>query len=111
MPASTSAAIKRSNQNATRAINATVAGSDEAMFRRYNRWHARFCPASPRTAAWAIKDLASAAYINGIFAWRSSNYQDAAEYWYRSFHLDPNRNDAIYWYKRAREKTTPAASD
>jgi len=59
-----------------------------------------------RLADWATKDLASTHYIQGMLAWKASDHAKAAERWYESFHLDPDRNDAIYWYKRACEATT-----
>jgi hypothetical protein len=56
-----------------------------------------------RLAEYVIKDLASSHYIKGMYAWERSDYTRAAACWYRSFHLDPDRNDSIYWYKRAKE--------
>jgi hypothetical protein len=83
----------------------TPDGFEEEMAHRYShhvvkkmrsRWYYR-------AATWIIRDLASSNYIRGMFAWEKSDYVSAAEYWHRSFHLDPNRDDSIYWYKRAKE--------
>jgi hypothetical protein len=59
-----------------------------------------------RVGERATKDLAGSHYIKGIINWRSGDYERAAENWYRSFCLDPDREDAIHWYKRAREVAT-----
>lgn len=78
---------------------------EEEMAHRYayhvvktmkSRWYYRL-------ADYIIKDLASSQYIKGMFAWRKGDYEKAARCWSGSFHLNPNRNDAIYWYKRAKE--------
>jgi hypothetical protein len=56
-----------------------------------------------RLASWAIRDLAWWHYVHGMLDWREGNYKRAAERWYKSFRLDPDRNEAIYWHKRAKE--------
>lgn len=56
-----------------------------------------------RIGKWATKDLAGSHYVKEILKWRIGDYERAAENWYRTFCLDPDREDAIYWYKRARE--------
>ncbi len=63
-----------------------------------------------RLADYIIKDLASSHYIKGMFAWEHSDYARAAACWYRSFHLDPNRSDSIYWYKRAKKNSAEPTS-
>jgi hypothetical protein len=68
-----------------------------------NRWYYRL-------GKWAIKDLAGAHYIKGMLKWRSGAYEQAAQSWYKSFCLDPDREDAIYWYKRARESAAAKVS-
>ena len=79
---------------------------EEEMAHRYSysvikrmreRWYFRL-------GMWAKKDLAGWHYVKGMLNWRDRKYKRAAENWYRSFHLDPDRQDAIYWYKRAREE-------
>lgn len=52
---------------------------------------------------WAIKDLASKHFILGVLDWKEKKYKEAAERWYRAFHLDPERADALHWYLRAKE--------
>lgn len=56
-----------------------------------------------RLGSWITKDLAGWHYVKGMLAWKDNQYERAAESWYRSFCLDPDREDAIYWYKRAKE--------
>lgn len=56
-----------------------------------------------RAAHWAIKDLSRTHYIWAMISWRSKNYVKAARHWYIASELDPNNNDADYWYKRARQ--------
>ena len=57
-----------------------------------------------RLGAWVTKDLAGWHYVKAMLAWEAGDYEGAAESWYRSFHLDPDRQNAIYWYKRAIEE-------
>lgn len=56
-----------------------------------------------KLAFWAIKDLAGWHYVQAMLNWRDGKYRQAAQGWYKSFTLDPDREDAIYWYKRAKE--------
>ncbi|HEV8371449.1 MAG TPA: hypothetical protein VGQ39_26130 [Pyrinomonadaceae bacterium] len=56
-----------------------------------------------RLALWMTKDLADSYYQLGIFKWRERNYPEAAESWYRTFLLDPTRQDAVYWFHQAKE--------
>jgi hypothetical protein len=78
---------------------------EEEMANRYSysvikrmreRWYYRL-------ATWATKDLAGWHYVQGMLNWRDGKYEQAAQSWYKSFHLNPDREDAIYWYKRAGE--------
>jgi hypothetical protein len=80
--------------------------SVEAMADRYafdvlkkmrERWYYRLGHKS-------IKHIAISHYIKGMLNWRDKNYEKAAENWYNSFHLDPDRQDSSYWYWRAKEK-------
>lgn len=56
-----------------------------------------------RLGIWAMKDLAGWHYVQAMLNWRAGNYMQAAQSWYNSFTLDPSRDDAIYWYKRAKD--------
>jgi hypothetical protein len=85
---------------------------EEEMAHRYSysvvkkmksRWYYRM-------AGWATKDLASWHYVRGIWKWKCGDYEGAAESWYRTFHLDPDRQEAIHWYKWAKEAASRKAA-
>jgi hypothetical protein len=56
-----------------------------------------------RLGTWATKTLAVWHYGQAVVDWKAGYYERAAESWYRSFHLDPDRQEAIHWYQRARQ--------
>jgi hypothetical protein len=56
-----------------------------------------------RLGAWALRDLAGWYYIFGCLDWKEKKYKKAAERFYTAFHLDRNREDALNWYRRAKE--------
>jgi hypothetical protein len=62
-----------------------------------SRWHYRL-------GMWALKDLAGWYYAVGSTDWKRKNFKKAAENFYTSFHLDPNREDALNWYMRAKDE-------
>lgn len=77
---------------------------EEEMVDRYSfgilkkmkgRWLYRF-------AQWATNKLASHHYIQGIHSWKEKKYKEAAERWYIACQLNPARQDAAYWYWRAK---------
>jgi hypothetical protein len=85
---------------------------EEEMAHRYSfsvlkrmkrRWYFKL-------ASFGMKDLAGWHYAQGALAWKKGNLKRAAESWYKSFHLDPDRQDAIIWYKRAKEITKEATA-
>lgn len=85
---------------------------EEEMAHRYSfsvlkkmqkRWYFKL-------ASLGIKDLACWHFTQGTLAWKQGNFKRAAESWYKSFHLDPDRQDAISWYKRAKEISQGAAT-
>ena len=85
---------------------------EEEMAHRYSfsvlkrmkrRWYFKL-------ASLGIKDLAAWHYAQGALAWKNGNFRRAAESWYKSFHLDPDRQDAINWYQRAKENTREATT-
>jgi hypothetical protein len=55
-----------------------------------------------RAGAWVLRRLAGWHYGFGALEWREKRYQRAAERFYTAFHLDPGREDACYWYWRAK---------
>ena len=52
---------------------------------------------------WILKNLASWYYSFGSLDWKEKKYKRAAERFLTSFHLDSNREDALYWYRRAKD--------
>lgn len=70
--------------------------------RMLRRWYYRI-------ADWLTRDLAGWHYAIGIVDFREGLYENAATRWEITFCLDPNRDDADYWYyeaKRAQETKT-----
>jgi len=57
-----------------------------------------------RLAHRAMRDLALTHYMLGVHEWNAGRYRKAAEDWYKAFHLDSDRQDAIDWYLRARQR-------
>ena len=64
--------------------------------RMMSRWYYRL-------GMWALRDLAGWYYACGCADWKGKNFMKAAENFYTSFHLDPNREDALNWYLRAKD--------
>jgi len=82
---------------------------EEAFANRYafsvhermrGRWYYRFGDS-------AIRDLSQWHYVFGMISWKSENYVKAAEHWYNASELDPDNNEADYWYRRARKMRGP----
>jgi hypothetical protein len=83
---------------------------EEEMANRYSfsivqkmtkRWHYRL-------GMNLAKYLATVHYSNGVTQWNAKNYERAAQCWYESFRLDPDLKEAIYWYRKAKEKQLEA---
>ena len=51
-----------------------------------------------------LKDLAAWYYIFGCLDWEQGRYNKAAERFYTCFVLDQSREDALNWYRRAKEE-------
>jgi len=49
------------------------------------------------------KDLASTYYALGILDWNEKKYKEAAESWYRAWNLDPDHQEAVDLYWRAKK--------
>ena len=62
--------------------------------RMLRRWYYRL-------ADWLTRDLADWHYNFAILDWREGKYDEAATRWEITFCLDPNRDDADYWYYQA----------
>lgn len=56
-----------------------------------------------RLGSWMIRKLASLQYVRGQADWRQKKYAAAAERWYETWLLDPNRQDAVLWYSKAKQ--------
>jgi hypothetical protein len=61
---------------------------------------------SYRAGYWAVRDLADRHYFLGVLDWREKKYKEAAEHWHNASMFDPEREDAAYWYWRAKELGT-----
>ena len=89
----------------TRGERITPSEYEEEMAHRYaqfvigkmkRRWYYRLAVRfTKHLAVWH----SGQAYVD----WKMGNYERAAESWYRSFHLDPDRVEEVHWYKCARE--------
>jgi hypothetical protein len=51
----------------------------------------------------AIKNLAGAHYGLGASDWKARKYKEAARHWYIAWVLNPDLEDARYWWRRARQ--------
>ena len=56
-----------------------------------------------RVADWLTRDLAEWHYAIASSEWRDGEYEKAADRWEITFCLDPNRDDADYWYYEAKK--------
>ena len=57
-----------------------------------------------RLARWLINDLADHHHVMGLLDWRERKYERAAEHWYKAWCLNPELDDAAYWYWRAKKR-------
>jgi hypothetical protein len=57
-----------------------------------------------RLGMWALKDIADMHYHFGTKAWKSKDYERAAEHWYNAGQLNPDHQDAVRWYWLAKSK-------
>ena len=55
-----------------------------------------------RLGQWIMKDSARMFYYFGVQEWEKKNYGRTAEYFYRSWILDPENKETWYWHKRAK---------
>lgn len=56
-----------------------------------------------RVGAWLIKDLGDHHYIQGMLDWREGKYLNAAARFYKTCRLNPDHDEAAYWYWRAKQ--------
>jgi len=56
-----------------------------------------------RLGRWALKHLAKWNFDIGSLDLREKKFKRAAERYLTAFHLDNNREDALYWYRRAED--------
>jgi hypothetical protein len=59
-----------------------------------------------RLAHRATKNLANAHYGFGAADWKARKYQEAASHWYIAWVLNPDLEDAHYWWRRAKQMYT-----
>jgi hypothetical protein len=64
--------------------------------RMYSRWHYR-------VGSWLSKRTAALHYVMATADWKEQKYAQAAECWYRAWLLDPDRQDAVDWFWRAKQ--------
>lgn len=57
-----------------------------------------------KIGASLTKYIAAVDFELGSEAWKKKKYKDAAEFWYKSFLLDSERQDTIEWYWHAKGK-------
>jgi hypothetical protein len=58
------------------------------------RWRYRF-------GQWLMKTLADRQFALGILAWEAHRYKEASQHWYCAWKLDPTREEASRWHRRA----------
>jgi hypothetical protein len=58
------------------------------------RWHYRF-------GQWLMKRLADRQFALGILDWEARRYTAASQHWYSAWVLDPEREEASQWHRRA----------
>jgi hypothetical protein len=56
-----------------------------------------------RLGRWMIKDLADHHHVMALFDWREKKYEKSAEHWYKAWWLNPELDEAAYWYLRAKK--------
>ena len=59
-----------------------------------------------RFGDWLLRDLAGWHYVFGCTSWKQGKFEEASQCFFTAFHLDRNREDALYWYRRAKDRTT-----
>jgi tetratricopeptide (TPR) repeat protein len=64
--------------------------------RMQGRWYHRL-------GKWLIRDLADHHYIQGMLDWKEGKYKNAVKHFYRACRLNPDLDEAAYWYWRARQ--------
>lgn len=63
-----------------------------------------------RLGQWCLRELASWHYVFGIADYNAEKYGSAADYFYKSWDLDPQNQDALNLYWRAREMSDGKSS-
>lgn len=56
-----------------------------------------------RLGDWCMKEMAGWYYAFGNVDWRFGRYSDAASRFFKAWDLDPQHEDAAYWYWRAKK--------
>jgi len=56
-----------------------------------------------RVARWMIKDLANHHHVLALLDWQEKKYEKSAHHWYSAWCLNPELDDAAYWYLRAKQ--------
>ena len=56
-----------------------------------------------RLGRWILRDLAEHHHIWAILDRREKRYERSAFHWYRAWSLNPELDEAAYWYFRAKE--------
>jgi tetratricopeptide (TPR) repeat protein len=67
-----------------------------ALERATARW-------SYKLGRWSLKEIAGWYYAFGNLYWREKKYSTAAAYFFKAWDLDPEHNEAAYWYWRAKD--------
>jgi hypothetical protein len=56
-----------------------------------------------KLGSWLSRRIASFHFVGGLADWEQKKYESAAERWYRTWLLDPDREDAVTWYWHAKK--------
>lgn len=56
-----------------------------------------------RISRWLIRDLADHHHVLALLDWREKKYEKSAKHWYRAWCLNPELDEAAYWYWRAKK--------
>ena len=62
-----------------------------------------------RLGRWMVRDLSDHHHVLALLDWREKKYERSALHWYRAWCLNPELDEAAYWYWRA--KKMHSASD
>lgn len=70
----------------------------EVLKKMQSRWYYRL-------GMWGLKDLAGWFHIFGMIDWEKKRYDAAAAYWKKVIQLNPDSEESVYWYYRAKKLT------